>query len=43
MKASPFFVPPTQSNEQGKSEGGYLDLQKFIEAAKLPSGKKVEI
>lgn len=41
MKASPFFVAPTQSNEQGKPEGGYLDLQKFIDAVGLPSGKKV--
>eukprot|EP00899_Mesostigma_viride_P017491 jgi/Mesvir1/25743/Mv01924-RA.2 len=40
MKRSPYFVPPTQSNAEGKPQGGYLDMSKFIADQKLAVGKK---
>lgn len=40
LRNSPYYVPQTQSNAQGKPEGGHFLMAKFIEAAGLPVGKK---
>ena len=40
LKASPYFVPETQKNDEGVPEGGHILTAKFIRDAKLPTGKK---
>eukprot|EP00033_Pygsuia_biforma_P000674 GCRY01000793.1.p1 GENE.GCRY01000793.1~~GCRY01000793.1.p1 ORF type:complete len:698 (+),score=198.06 GCRY01000793.1:110-2203(+) len=40
IKSSPYYVAPTQANDEGKPEGGYLDLNQFIADANLPVGKR---
>jgi len=40
MKASPYFIPPTQCNDKGVPEGGYFNLDQFIKDRKLPQGKR---
>eukprot|EP00002_Diphylleia_rotans_P023990 TRINITY_DN4728_c0_g1_i1.p1 TRINITY_DN4728_c0_g1~~TRINITY_DN4728_c0_g1_i1.p1 ORF type:complete len:700 (+),score=174.72 TRINITY_DN4728_c0_g1_i1:64-2163(+) len=37
---SPYYVPPTQCNAEGKPQGGHLNLAKFLEDYKYPTGKK---
>ena len=43
LRACPFYVPQTQSNAEGKPEGGHFVMDKFIQAAGLPQGKKVRV
>ena len=40
MCSSDYFTPPTQCNEKGVPQGGYLDMAKFIADVGLPQGKK---
>jgi arginyl-tRNA synthetase len=37
---SPYYVPPTMSNAEGKPQGGYLNLAQFLEDFRFPTGKK---
>lgn len=41
IKALQWFVPPTQCNAEGKPQGGYFNLDKYIKDCHLPQGKKV--
>lgn len=40
LKATPYFVDRTQCNAQGVPEGGYLNLDKFLQDSGLPYGGK---
>ncbi|KAJ5078040.1 arginine-tRNA ligase [Anaeramoeba ignava] len=40
MRKSPYFIEPTQSNQQGVPQGGYLDFERFIRDNGFPVGKK---
>jgi len=39
FQQSPFFHPQTQSNEQGKPQGAYLDLDNYLDATGTKRGK----
>merc|ERR1711977_819172 len=39
LQKSPYFVPETQQNDEGKPEGGHILCDNFIRDAKLPTGK----
>jgi len=40
FRKSPYFVPQTQCNEEGKPEGGHVLMSNFIADAGLPTGRR---
>ena len=40
FRKSPYFVPQTQSNDEGKPEGGHVLMSNFIADAGLPTGRR---
>ncbi len=40
FQKTPYYVAPTQCNDKGKPEGGYLNLDQMLKDRGFPQGKK---